>query len=118
MSSSAQPMNRFEDHRLLTGAGSYVDDIKLPEMLHAVVVRSPHAHALIRKFDAAQARNFPGVAAVISAQDVAGVLGEITTVPLWEDPSIRVMRAPGQPVLAGERVHYVGQPVAVVVASE
>jgi len=116
MSSSAQPMNRFEDHRLLIGAGSFVDDIKLPEMLHAVVVRSPHAHALIRKIDATQARNLTGVAAVISAQDVAGVLGEITTVPLWEDPSIKLMRAPGQPVLASERVHYVGQPVAVVVA--
>ena len=116
MSSSAQPMNRFEDHRLLIGAGSYVADIKLPEMLHAVVVRSPHAHALIRKIDASRARKLPGVATVISAQDVAGVLGEITTTPLWEEPSIIVMRAPGQPVLAGERAHYVGQPVAVVVA--
>ena len=116
MSSSTQLTNRFEDHRLLTGAGSYVADIKLPDMLHAVVVRSPHAHALIRETDASQARNLPGVAAVIFAQDVAGVLGEITTTPLWEEPSIRVMRAPGQPVLAGDRVHYVGQPVAVVVA--
>lgn len=116
MSTSAQPMNRFEDHRLLIGAGSYVADINLPDMLHALVVRSPHAHALIRKIDVSQARSLPGVATVISAQDVAGVLGEITTAPMWEDPSIRVMRAPGQPVLAAERVHYVGQPVAVVVA--
>ena len=43
MSTSAQPMNRFEDHRLLIGAGSYVADINLPDMLHALVVRSPHA---------------------------------------------------------------------------
>ena len=116
MSSSAQSINRFEDHRLLTGAGSYVDDIKLPGMLHAVVVRSPHAHASVRNVDLSQAQNFPGVAAAIWAQDVAGVLGEITAAPLWEDPSIRVMRAPGHPVLAGEKAHYVGQPVAVVVA--
>ena len=53
---------------------------------------------------------------MVSGKDVAGGLGEITTVRLWEDPSIRVMRAPGQPVLAMEKVLYVGQSVAVVVA--
>ena len=79
MSSSTQPINRFEDHRLLTGAASYVADIQLPEMLHAVVVRSDHAHGLIRNIDVSEARNRPGVAAIISGQDVAGALGEITT---------------------------------------
>ena len=116
MSSIGKPTNRFEDYRLLTGTGSYVADIKLPEMLHAFVVRSPHAHAQIRTIDVSQAQNLPGVVSVITAQDVAGVLGEISTIPLWEDPSIRLMRAPGQPVLANDRVHFVGQPVAVVVA--
>ena len=111
-----KPTNRFEDYRLLTGAGSYVADIKLPEMLHAFVVRSPHAHAKIRTIDVSQAQNLPGVVSVITAQDVAGALGEIRTIPPWEDPSIRLMRAPGQPVLANDRVHFVGQPVAVVVA--
>ncbi len=116
MSSSAQPMNRFEDHRLLTGAGAFVADIQLPEMLHAIVVRSPHAHAFIRKVEVANARNLPGVAAVLTGPDLSEGLREIPTVPLWVDDSILVMNGPGQPVLAGDKVCYVGQAVAIVVA--
>jgi carbon-monoxide dehydrogenase large subunit len=109
-------MTRFEDHRLLVGAGSFVADIQLPELLHAVVVRSPHAHALIRSIDGAEAEALLGVAAVYTGADLDGVLTPIPTMPLWADESILVMNGPGQPVLAGDRACYVGQAVAIVVA--
>ena len=60
-----QPVRRFEDHRLLTGQGSFVDDMKLPGLLHAVVLRSLHAHATIRSIDVSGANRLPGVVAVI-----------------------------------------------------
>ena len=116
MSTLGQSLKRFEDPKLVTGRGSFVDDIKLPSMLHAVMVRSPHAHALIRDVDVGGARALPGVVAVVTGQDIAGVLRELPGGALWADPSILVMNAIGQPVLAGDRVCYVGQPVALVVA--
>ena len=116
MSTSGQAMTRFEDHRLLIGAGTFVGDIQLPEMLHAIVVRSPHAHALIRNVEVSNARNLPGVAAVLTGADLGEGLREIPTAPLWVDDSILVMNGPGQPVLAGDKVCYVGQAVAIVVA--
>ena len=58
-----QPLKRFEDPRLITGQGSFVDDMKLPGMLHACVLRSPHAHARIRSIDVSAARDLPGVPA-------------------------------------------------------
>jgi carbon-monoxide dehydrogenase large subunit len=116
VTSRGQSLKRFEDHKLLIGAGSFVDDIKLPGILHAMVIRSPHAHAKIRAVNVAEARGFPGVVAVVTAQEIAGVLGELPNSPLWEDPSVLVMNAKGQPVLAIDRVCYVGQAVAMVVA--
>ena len=62
-----QSVLRFEDHRLLTGQGSFVDDMKLPGLLHAVVLRSIHAHAIIRSIDVGAASRLPGVVAVITA---------------------------------------------------
>ena len=58
-----KPVKRFEDPRLLTGQGSYVDDLKLPNLLHAVVLRSLHAHADIRSIDVSAASRVPGVVA-------------------------------------------------------
>ena len=57
MSYAGQSIKRFEDYGLVTGAGSFVDDIKLPNMLHAYVIRSPHAHARIRSIDVTAARD-------------------------------------------------------------
>ena len=74
MSSIGKPTNRFEDYRLLTGTGSYVADIKLPEMLHAFVVRSPHAHARILNIDASKALRLPGVKAVLTGEDTPKIL--------------------------------------------
>ena len=56
---TGQPLKRFEDPILLNGKGSYVDDMKLPDMLHAIVLRSPHAHARIRSIDTSRALSLP-----------------------------------------------------------
>ena len=68
MSYSGQSLKRFEDPNLITGRGSFVDDFKLPDMVHAYVLRSPHAHAHIRSIDASAARNLPGVVAVLTGE--------------------------------------------------
>src|SRR6266550_444317 len=65
-----QPVRRREDLRLLTGKGCYSDDVNLPGQAYAVMVRAPHAHALIRRIETAAARAAPGVLAVLTAADV------------------------------------------------
>ncbi|MBI3330434.1 MAG: xanthine dehydrogenase family protein molybdopterin-binding subunit [Nitrospinae bacterium] len=112
---SGQRVKRFEDPRLLTGKGSFVDDMQLPEMLYAVVLRSPHAHAHLRSIDASSARNLPGVVAVLTGQDIAGAVKDIPPRPTEELEGVNV---PEHPVLAREKVCYVGQPVAVLVAQD
>ena len=67
------PIRRKEDVRFLTGTGTFVDDIKLPDMLHAAIVRSPHAHARIKGIDATKALAIPGVVAVYTFEDIASV---------------------------------------------
>ena len=87
MESTPAPLQRFvgeprlEDAPLLRGAGLFVDDMTLPGMLHAVVVRSVQAHASIRAVDAAEARAMPGVVSVLTAQDLAGVDNVIPPIP-------------------------------------
>src|SRR5215831_10785813 len=108
-------LKRFEDPRLVTGQGSFVDDLRLPGMLHAVVLRSPHAHARILSLDTASARALPGVAAVLTASDIAGAVRDIPPRPTRELEGLQV---PEHPVLARDKVCYVGQPVAVVVAQD
>ena len=110
-----RPLKRFEDPRLVTGQGSFVDDLRLPGMLHAVVLRSPHAHARILSLDAALARALPGVAAVLTASDIAGAVRDIPPRPTRELEGLQV---PAHPVLARDKVCYVGQPVAMVVAHD
>ena len=68
------PVQRIEDPRLLRGKGTYVDDIDLPDMLHAAVLRSPHAHARILHIDTQAARELPGVHLVLTAADLGEVL--------------------------------------------
>ncbi|MGD9987612.1 xanthine dehydrogenase family protein molybdopterin-binding subunit, partial [Pseudonocardia sp.] len=102
-------VKRVEDPKLLRGLGRYIDDVVLPGMLHAVVLRSPHAHARIVAVDAERARNAPGVAAVLTGPEAAELFG-----PLPDSgpaPDKHVWR-----VLAADKVHYVGEGVAVVVA--
>ncbi len=108
-------IKRREDPALITGAGKYTDDLVLPNMAYAVIVRSPHAHAEVKSIDAAAARVLPGVVAVFTAQDVAasGIPGKVPTG--WLLPDIKV---PDYPILAHDKVCYAGQAVAVVVAED
>ncbi|MEU5607174.1 xanthine dehydrogenase family protein molybdopterin-binding subunit [Streptomyces sparsogenes] len=104
---------RREDPRLLTGHGRFVDDIELPGMLHAQFVRSTVAHGLITAVDLTAVRRVPGVVAAFTAADLG--LGDITA-RLDRPPAEFVPTA--MPVLARDRVRYVGEPIAVVVARD
>src|SRR5215475_5195994 len=80
------PIRRREDFRLLTGRATFTDDIKLPHMLHAAILRSPYAHARITAIDAAKAQAIPGVVAVFTVQDI---------VPFAKPIPIRLYPLPG-----------------------
>jgi carbon-monoxide dehydrogenase large subunit len=102
---------RAEDERFVTGAARYVGDLKLPDMLHAAFVRSIHAHGRIIAIDTDAARGLPGVHAILVAADADG-LDEFPLVVRSGEDVVRVMH----PIFARDRVRYVGQPVALVVA--
>jgi aerobic carbon-monoxide dehydrogenase large subunit len=106
------PIKRREDIRFITGKGTYADDVKLPGMLHAAILRSPRAHARIRAIDTGKAKAMAGVAWVFTLKDI----GEMA-VPV----PMRMYKVPGlerylQPLLARDKVRYMGEPVAVVIA--
>ena len=107
-------VKRSEDPRILTGRGRYVDDLKLPGMLHAAFVRSPLAHARVLAVDVSAARALPGVVAVLTGADL-----EAVTIP-GQDPLFAMMGGAGPKpeytLLATDKVRFVGDPVAVVVA--
>ena len=111
-----QPMRRDEDMPLVTGQGRYTDDIVLPRMAHAFVLRSPIAHARIKRLDAAAARRMPGVLLVLTGEDVrADGLGDVPcTAPLVSRDGKPRHDTP-RPVLAVEKARHVGEPVALVV---
>ena len=107
------PVRRREDFRFLTGKATFIDDITVPQMLHAAIVRSPQAHARITAIDTTRARALPGVAAVFTWADI---------VPYARPIPVRLYPLPGlerflQYSLARDKVRYVGEPVAVVVAA-
>ena len=105
------PIERLEDFRFLTGRGQYVDDLTLDGVLHAVILRSTVAHGRIRAIDTKAARARPGVRAVITAADI----GDVPKIPLRQEPLPQLKRYE-QPVIAHDKVRYVGEPIAVVVA--
>ena len=105
-------VRRLEDPRRLRGEGAYVDDVHVPGMLHAAVVRSPQAHARIRSIDTAAARSMPGVVAILGARELAG---DLRPIPIRLVPDDRLLRYLQHP-LAIDRVRYVGEPLALVVA--
>src|SRR5215510_5049976 len=115
---TGQPLKRFEDPKLVTGQGSFVDDIQLPDMLHAAIVRSSHAHARIRAIDVTVARRMVGVVAILTGADIAGVLEDVPTRAMVGGWEVDEMKPVEQPVLARGKVCYVGQPVAIVVAQD
>ncbi|MEE8277933.1 MAG: xanthine dehydrogenase family protein molybdopterin-binding subunit, partial [Thermoanaerobaculia bacterium] len=108
-------IRRREDPALITGRGKYTDDLSLPGMTYAVIVRSPHAHALIQSIDTSKAEALEGVVAVFTGKDIeqseAG--GVVPTVWLLPD-----LKTPAHPILATDTVRYVGDGVAVVVAED
>jgi aerobic carbon-monoxide dehydrogenase large subunit len=105
-------IRRREDPRLITGTATYVDDVKMPGMHHACVVRSPHAAARIKSINFEAALSRPGVAAVFTGADVKN-LG-----PVPCGASLPGLRVPHHHLLAQDRVYFVGHPVAVVVATD
>jgi carbon-monoxide dehydrogenase large subunit len=106
-------IRRREDPRLITGGATYTDDVKLPGMLHAAMLRSPHAHAKINSIDTTAAKAAPGVVAVYTGADTEGVLNPIPCA--WMPPDTD-MKAVDHPALAISVVRYQGDAVAVVVA--
>ncbi len=106
------PVRRREDVRFLTGRATFVDDVKLPQMLHAAILRSPHAHARILSIETTEAKAIRGVVRIFTSQDLAA----------WNAPiPMRSTKLPGlekylQHPLAQGKVRYVGEPLAVIVA--
>ena len=108
---------RKEDERFLTGAGQYTDDIDLTHLVHAVFVRSPHAHARIRSIDKTAALAAPGVLAIYVGEDVAA--DKINGLPcgwLITSTNGEPMKEPAHPILAQGKVRHVGDQVAMVIA--
>src|SRR5262249_14933077 len=112
-----QPVPRTEDPKLVRGEGSFTDDVRLPGQAYAAMVRSRHAHGVIRNIDVSAARNMPGVLGVFTGQDLAAAdygrlkcMVRLKTRAGWE------MRTPPRRALPPEKVRFVGAPIAFVVA--
>jgi carbon-monoxide dehydrogenase large subunit len=105
-------IRRREDPRLITGTAVYVEDIQMPGMRHACIVRSPHGAARIRSINVQAALDLPGVEAVFTGHDTE----KVGPVPCGA--SLPGLRVPHHHILAIDRVYFIGHPVAVVVASD
>jgi carbon-monoxide dehydrogenase large subunit len=112
-----QSVRRLEDPRLVQGLGRYSDDVSLPRELHAVLVRSPHAHARVERIDAQRALAAPGVVAVLTAADLAADgIGDLPTDRARKRRDGAPAFATPRPALARGRARHTGDPVAIVVA--
>ena len=111
-SRDGRSVRRLEDERFLLGRGCYVEDIDVGSALHSHVLRSPHAHALVRRIDVARAAALPGVHLVATAADLAADgLGPMPCLA-----AVTPLIVPPRPALAQDRVRHVGDPVAFIVA--
>jgi carbon-monoxide dehydrogenase large subunit len=106
---------RLEDRALLTGNARFVDDLASPGVLHAAFARSPHPHALVRRVDASAARALPGVAAVLTLDDLAPVLKQRRMMRTSNSGTRLDQSWPF--ALADGEVSFVGEPVAIIVAA-
>ena len=109
-----QPMRRKEDRRLIAGKGRYIADIHLARTVHVAFARSSAAHALIRGIDVTRALALSGVLAVYTARDLANHLGPINgnlTIPPapWRKRVDHDINIPDQPLMANNKVRYVGE---------
>ena len=108
---------RVEDARFITGSGCYIDDLRPAGMVHAVIVRSPHAHADLLGIDTGPASSLPGVLGILTGRDLdAAGIGPLEPSEQVNVYSGEAFRYPTQYVLAKDRVRYVGEPVALVIA--
>ncbi len=112
---------RREDRRLLTGQGQFIADLVLPRMLHAVVVRSEIAHAIIRAVDLSAAATAPGVMLALNGADLLRLLppvpeGQLSLPSKWTSVIQHKFLSPQQPLLAHDKVRHVGEAIAVIVA--
>ncbi|MCK0198815.1 xanthine dehydrogenase family protein molybdopterin-binding subunit [Ancylobacter sp. 6x-1] len=114
-----EAVRRKEDHRFITGKGQYTDDIFRPRQAHAYFLRSPHAHARIRSIDTAEALAMPGVVAILTGKELAeDKLGDLICGWMIHDIHGQPMKMGSHPALAKEKVRYVGDHVAVVIAEQ
>jgi aerobic carbon-monoxide dehydrogenase large subunit len=111
-----QPVPRSEDPTLVRGEGLYTDDVSRPGQAYAVMVRSRDAHGIIRAIDTAAAKVMPGVLAVYTAADLAGYGGHKTNLPLKNRDGSPIRYVP-RPALSADKVRFVGDPVACVIAA-
>jgi aerobic carbon-monoxide dehydrogenase large subunit len=114
-------VKRREDRRLLMGQGQFVADLVLPRMLHAVLVRSPIAHARIRAVDLSRAKTAPGVVEALNGADLLELLppvpeGQIALPPKWMTIIQHKFLNPQEPLLAHDKARHVGEALAIVVA--
>ena len=109
-----KPVTRLEDQRLLTGTGQYIDDVKLPGMATMAILRSPYAHGRIRSIDLEAARDLDGVIDAFCAADLDP---DLPVIPLRLAPFAGFERFLQKPI-AVDKVRYVGEPVAVVIADD
>ncbi len=110
-----QPVRRSEDPKLLRGEGQYTDDVVRPGQAYAVLVRSQEPHGILRSVDIDSAKSMPGVLAVLTAADLAGYGGLKCNLPLKNRDGSPIHYVP-RPALAGDKVRFVGDPVACVIA--
>jgi aerobic carbon-monoxide dehydrogenase large subunit len=110
-------VRRKEDQRFITGKGHYTDDINRPGQTHAVFVRSPHAHAKVRRIDTSAAKSSPGVVAVLTGAELAAdKIGGLICGWMIHSKDGSPMKAAPHPAIADGKVNYVGDAVAVVIA--
>jgi carbon-monoxide dehydrogenase large subunit len=112
-----QPVLRKEDDTLVRGKGKYTDDINLPGQAYAVIVRSTHAHGVLKKVDTAEAKKLPGVLGIWTGEDMvaAGYGNFVSRMPLKSKDGSALLQS-NKPILAVGKVRFVGDPIAVVVA--
>ncbi|MEJ8778890.1 xanthine dehydrogenase family protein molybdopterin-binding subunit, partial [Pseudogracilibacillus sp. ICA-222130] len=110
-----QRMKRKEDPKLITGNATYLDDLNIPNLLHAFIVRSPHPHAHIKSIHKDKALAHPGVVAVYTGKDLEGKINPVPT--SWKVPGMNLIETKQYP-LAIDTARYVGDGVAMVIASD
>ena len=112
-----QSVPRAEDQYLLRGKGRYTDDVNLPGQTHAYILRSPIAHGIIRSIDAASAKKLAGVLAIYTSENLkTRGYGPLPCIVTLKNRDGSDLKKPENHALAVERVRYVGQPIAVIIA--